>query len=110
MPADGTHLAVNVARRSELARSIRDRPDGSRRVLDALEAPRLLQPAGKKVSQGSLELGPRSFVHDPPGDDGVGGWRRLATRWIDVDAAEEFGLALIEDCIVDVSWAAISRS
>src|SRR5829696_8725830 len=72
-----------------------------RRVVDGGEAPALREPARDEVVEGALEVGADLGVDDPPRGDGVGSRGRAFVGWVDVDAAEQSGLVLVEDGVVE---------
>src|SRR5947209_1008176 len=65
--------------------------------LDGPEAPDVFEPAWNELVQRRLEL----RIDRPPGCDGVGTGVALVVRRIDVDAAKESGLVLVQHGVVE---------
>ena len=65
--------------------------------MNGVQSPDAAEPRRYEVVEDSFQLGPGEIVNHPPGRDGVAAGRRRVVGGIDVDAAEEFLLGLVED-------------
>jgi len=69
--------------------------------MDCSEAPPLRQPPRHNLVKCPLELAAGFPVDHPPRNHGVGAGGSAFFRWVDVHAAEQLGLVVIEHCVVE---------
>jgi hypothetical protein len=76
-------------------------PAGAGREVDSAKAPPLHQPARDNLVKRTLELTAGFPVDHPPRHQGVGAAGSRFLRRVDVHAAKQFGLVVIEHCVVE---------